>query len=381
MEDGKGPAGLSVRPVVGRRGRSRFTDVPFRLFAGDAGFVPPLRMSVLDRISPKHPANEHQVSALWIASRDGRPVGRIGACVDRFFNQYQRVAWGWVGFFEVADDPEATTALFEVAWSWLKLHGADTAVGPASFTTNDDCGLLVDGFDDPPYFLETANPPYYERLWVDNGWQPAMDLWGWRYRRGGVGLDERQRRTLQRLKDRTHLTVRAANMKDFDAEVARLFEVYNAAWSSNWGFAPMPEAEIHHLAKQMKQLVDPDLTLIVEKPDKEPVAVAIVLPDVNQVMPKLPSGRLLPLGWYHLVREVPKVTRVRIFALGIKPQQQALAIGPLLYQEIMDRLVGRPQIMEAQASWILATNGRMNKAIEAIGAVRAKVWRIYQRPL
>lgn len=381
MEVGKSPAPPDIRPVVGRRGRSQFTDVPFRLFAGDPDFVPPLRMSVLDRISPKHPANEHQESGLWMAFREGKPVGRIGACIDRFFNEYQGVAWGWVGFFEVADDAEAAKILFEVAWSWLKLHGADTAVGPASFTTNDDTGLLVEGFDDPPYFLETANPRYYEKLWVDNGWQPAMDLWGWRYRRGTLGLNERQRRILGRLKERSHLTIRAANIKDFDAEVARLFEVYNAAWSKNWGFAPMPEAEIHHLAKQMKQLIDPELTLIVEKPDGEPVAVSIVLPDVNEVMTKLPSGRLLPFGWYHLLRGVPKVTRVRLFALGIKPDLQALGIGPLLYQEMMDRLLGRTQLVEAQASWILATNDRMNNAIEATGAVRSKVWRVYQRPL
>src|SRR5579884_2264841 len=341
MEDGKSLGPLDIRPVVGRRGRSQFTDVPFRLFAGDPDFVPPLRMSVLDRISPKHAANEHQVSALWLAFRDGKAVGRIGACVDRFFNEYQSVAWGCDGFFEAADDAEAATALFEVAWSWLKLHGADTAVGPASFTTNDETGLLVEGFDAPPYFLEVGNPRYYEKLWVDNGWQPAMDLWGWRYRRGSIGLDERQLRILRRLKERSQLTIRSANIKDFDAEVGRLFEVYNAAWSKNWGFAPMPAAEVRHLAKQMKQLIDPELTLIVEKPDGEPVAVSIVLPDVNEVMPKLPNGRLLPFGWYHLLRGVPKVTRVRFFALGIKPNLQALGIGPLLYQEMMDRLVPR----------------------------------------
>ncbi|MDQ1378649.1 MAG: hypothetical protein QOE15_2822, partial [Acidimicrobiaceae bacterium] len=144
---------IEIRPVVGRRGRSQFVDVPFRLFGDDPKWVPPLRMSVLDRISPKNPANEHQVTRLWIVYRDGEPVGRIGACVDSFFNEYQGVRWGWVGFFEVADDPEAVAALFDVAWRWLKLQGAATAVGPASFTTNDDIGLLVEGFEDPPYFL------------------------------------------------------------------------------------------------------------------------------------------------------------------------------------------------------------------------------------
>jgi hypothetical protein len=372
---------IEVRPVGGRRDRQRFVDVPFQLFGHDRAWIPPLRMSVHDRISPKNPANAHQVTRLWIAYRDGQPVGRIGACVDSFFNEYQGVSWGWVGFFEAADDPGAVEALFDVAARWLKLQGAATAVGPASFTTNDETGLLVEGFDDPPYFLETHNPPYYEQLWLANGWEQAMDLWAWKLVRGGVNLDERQRRTLERLKQRSQLSIRAMNMKDFDAEVSRLFEVYNAAWSKNWGFAPMPEPEIKHLAKQLKQLVDPEITLVVEKPDGEAVAVAILLPDVNQVMPKLRSGRLLPFGWYHLLRGVPKVTRVRFFAVGIKPEHQTLAVGPLIYQECLERLMARPQLMEAQASWILASNHRMNKAIEMLGGTRSKVWRVYQRAL
>ncbi len=372
---------IEVRPVVGLRGRHRFVDVPFQLFRDDPGWVAPLRMSVLDRISPKHPANEHQVTRLWIAYRDGRAVGRIGACVDRFFNEYQGVSWGWVGFYEVIDDAQAVDALFDVALRWLKVHGATTAVGPASFTTNDDIGLQVDGFEHPPYFLTVQNPPYYERHWVDRGWQQAMDLWAWKFVRGGVGLDERQRRTLDRLRARTNVTIRAMRMDDFDAEVRRLFEVYNAAWSKNWGFAPMPEAEIKHLAKSLKQLVDPDITLVVEKPDGEPVGVAIILPNVNQLMPKIPSGRLLPIGWYHLLRGVPKVTQVRFFALGIKPEHQTLALGPLMYQEALDRLMARSQIVESEASWILASNDRMNKAIETLGGTRYKIWRLYQRPL
>jgi hypothetical protein len=372
---------IEIRPVVGRRGRSQFVDVPFRLFGDDPAWVPPLRMSVLDRISPKNPANEHQVTRLWIAYRDGEPVGRIGACVDSFFNEYQGVQWGWVGFFEVADDAEAVAALFDVAWRWLKLQGAATAVGPASFTTNDDIGLLVEGFEDPPYFLCVHNPPYYEQHWVANGWEQAMDLWAWKLVRGDIGLDERQRRTLARLRERAKVTIRPMRMKDFDAEVGRIFEVYNAAWSKNWGFAPMPEAEIKHLAKSMKQLIDPELTLVVEKADGEPVGVAIMLPDVNQIMPRLRSGRLLPFGWYHLLRGVPKVTRVRYFALGIKPEHQNLALGPIIYQEGLDRVMARSRIVEAEASWILASNDRMNKAIETLGGTRSRVWRMYQRAL
>ena len=200
------------------------------------------------------------------------------ACVDQFFNEYQNASWGWVGFFESIDDAEVTHALFDTACAWVAERGAETAVGPASFTTNDELGLLVEGFEDPPLMLTTQNPPYYEHLWVDYGWEQSMDLWAWELDRSNVGLSERQRRTLARIRERTKLNVRGMKMSDFNAEVGRLFDVYNAAWSKNWGFAPMPEAEVRHLAKQLKQIVDPELALVIEKPDGEPVAVAIILP-------------------------------------------------------------------------------------------------------
>lgn len=372
---------LEIRPVSGRAGRHRFVAVPFTLFGKDPKWVPPMRMSVLDRISPKNPANEHQVTRLWIVYRDGRPVGRVGACVDSFFNEYQNASWGWVGFFDAADDPEAVRELFEAAWQWLRSQGVGTAVGPASFTTNDEVGILVEGFDDPPLFLTNHNPPYYERLWLEHDWQPVMDLWAWRFVRATIGLSDRQRRLLDRVRERAKVSIRPMRMKDFDAEVGRLFEVYNAAWSRNWGFAPMPEAEIRHLAKQMKQLIDPNLALVVEKPDGEPVGVSIVLPDVNEIMSRIRSGRLLPFGWVRLLTGLSKVTRVRVFAVGVKPEQQTLGLGPLLYQEGMQGVMARPDVVEAEASWVLATNDPMNQALEAMGGTRSKTWRLYQHEL
>ena len=372
---------VEVQAVNGRTGRRRFVDLPFRIFGHDPAWIPPLRLSVGDRLSPRHPANAHQQTRLWMAYRRGQPVARIGACVDRFFNEYQGVSWGWLGFFEAFDDTEAVTALFHTATRWAKSMGATTVVGPASFTTNDELGLLVEGFEHPPLFLTTQNPRYYERLWVEYGWEQAMDLWAWRFDRGSVGLSDRQRRTLARLRERAKVHVRSMRMEDFDAEVGRLFEVYNAAWSKNWGFAPMPEAEVRHLAGQMKRLIDPELALAIEKPDGEPVAVAIALLDVNEVMTRVRSGRLLPIGWYRLLRDLPKVSQARIFALGVKPDQQSLALGPLLYSELIDRLMARPNVLTAEASWILATNHRMNSGIEALGAKRYKTWRLYQRTI
>src|SRR3954470_404641 len=292
---------LEIKPVRTRVGRHVFVDLPFRMFKHDPTWIPPLRISVLDRISPKYPANDHQDTALWMAYRNGKPVGRIGACVDHKFNEFQDESWAWGGFFECFDDPEAAGALFDTACRWASAKGVRECVGPASFTTNDVCGLLVDGFDHPPMVLTPQNPRYYEHLWVDAGWEPAMDLWGWQMDKEKGGLGERQQRVLERLRARADVQIRTMRMDDFDAEVDRFFKVYHSAWARNWGFAPMTEAEIKHLAKDLKRIIDPSIVLMVEKAG-EPVGVSLSLPDANQAMTKVRSGRLLPLGWWHLLR-------------------------------------------------------------------------------
>ncbi len=369
---------LEIKPVRNRLGRHTFVDLPFRLFRHDPTWVPPLRISVLDRISPKYPANDHQDTALWMAYRNGKPVGRIGACVDRNFNEFQDLSWAWVGFFECFDDQEAAGALFDTATRWAGAKGVEECVGPASFTTNDECGLLVEGFEHPPMILTPQNPPYYEHLWVDAGWEQAMDLWAWRVTQAGTALTDRQRRALDRLMAKGDLTIRNLRMEEYDKEVDRFFEIYHSAWARNWGFAPMSEAEVKHLAKNLKQIIDPELALIVEK-GGEPVGVSLTLPDANEPMFKVRSGRLLPFGWWHLLRGLKKTTGARIWALGVRSDIQSRAVGPLLYAKIIEDLRDHQRIRRFEASWILATNTPMNTAIEAMGGSRYKTWRMYKR--
>jgi GNAT superfamily N-acetyltransferase len=379
-----GPEGrtgtVEVRPVGGRLDRRRFVDLPFRLFGGDPDWVPPLRLTVYDRISPKYPASAHQKTALWLAWQNGRPVGRIGACVDRLFNEFQDVSWAWVGFFEAVDDPRVASKLFETAWAWAAGHGVSTCVGPASFTTNDECGLLVKGFEHPPLILTPQTPSYYERLWAGGGWQPARDLYAWRFDSDHTELSDRHQRALDWLRHRSGLRARSMRMSDFEAEVGRFFKVYNAAWARNWGFAPMTEAEIQHVAKGLKRIIDPDLAIMVEKPSGEPVAVALALPDVNEILHGIRSGRLLPTGWWRLLRGAKRISRARVYALGVLPEHRGRAVGPLLYAEIVDRMRGKG-IFRAEASWILDINHSMNSAVEAMGGKHYKTWRMYQHRL
>ena len=369
-----------VRPVKGLLGRRQFVDFPFRLNRHDPAWIPPLRLSVYDRLSPRHPATATQDTQLWMAWSGRRPLGRIGACIDRAFDELHGENWCWVGFFESVDDPDVARSLFDAAAAWARSRGARTCVGPASFTLNDECGLLVENFDDPPLILTTENPRYYERLWLDAGWTPAMDLWAWRFDRASTSLSDRQRRILERLRERAKVEVRAARMADFDAEVDRLFEVYNAAWSQNWGFAPMSKTEVKHLAKQVRQIVDPNLVLIAETADGEAVGVTICLPDANEPMKKVRSGRLFPIGWYHLLTGMKKPRQARVWALGVKPDYESRALGPLLYARLLDNLSAIPSMETVEASWILATNDRMNSAIEAMGARHYKTWRMFERP-
>jgi hypothetical protein len=373
-------APLDIRPVRGPADRYRFVDFPFRLFKADPGWVPPLRLTVYDRLSRRHPANQHQEHELWMAYRSGKPVARIGACVDHHFNRFQGLSQGWVGFFDAFDDPEAAHALFGAAWRWLQSRDMTTAVGPASFTTNDEVGLLVEGFVDPPTIMTLQNPPYYEGLWVEGGWQPAMDLWGWRFDRPSTALSDRQRRTLQRLRERSRITIRDVRMEDWEAEVGRFFEIYNASWQHNWGFAPMPEAEIRHLGRQLKQILDPRLAFGAER-DGRLVAVCLALPDANEAMRKVRNGRLFPYGWWPLLRDAKRATRVRILVLGVRPEMQTLALGPLMYAEIVDRIVANPRYRTGEASWTLATNDNINTQMASMGATRSKVWRLYQHQL
>lgn len=371
---------IEVRPVRGLVARRRFVDIPFRLFGHDPEWVPPLRLAVYDRISPRYPANDHQQTQLWLAYRRGRPVGRIGACVDTYFNELHDEKAAWVGFFEAFDDAEVARALFDAAWQWAADLGVSSCLGPASFTTNDECGLLVEGFEHPPLVMTPHNPPYYERLWTSSGWQPAMDLWGWWYTRQTVAVPERQRRIIERIKKRASAHVRTVNMRNFDAEVARLFDIYNAAWADNWGFVPPSKAEVDHLAKTLKRVIDPDLMLAVENSEGETVGVALCLPDVNEVLRGVRRGRLLPFGWLRLLRGLPKATRARIMILGVLPDQQNRALGVLLYEELTNRLMAKG-MLGTEASWILSTNKAMNAPIEALGAERYKTWRIYRREL
>ncbi|MCK9249697.1 MAG: hypothetical protein M0P31_12090 [Solirubrobacteraceae bacterium] len=374
---------VQVRPVRRRGDLRAFVDLPYRLYAGIPQWAPPLRLLVrrqLDR--RRNPFFEHAEAEYFLAERDGRVVGRITAQIDRNLHAFQGNRWGQFGWFECEDDPEAATALVEAAADWVRERGADRVVGPMSFTTNDECGLLVAGFDRPPIILTGWHHPYYARLLEGAGLGKAMDALMWT-----LHVSERDRvhpaiwQMASQVESEHGIRCRHFRKADLEAEVGRFLEVYNAAWERNWGFVPLSEAEVRAYAKDLRPVLDERWAMIAEQVDTgRVVGAALSLPDMNQVLARVRSGRLLPFGWLTLLRHRHHTDRVRVLALGVKREFQHTGVAARLYEMHYDSAAATPQ-KEGETGWILETNTAMNKAMAGMGGTVVRRYRFYERLL
>ncbi|MFN8175546.1 MAG: hypothetical protein U0T02_10810 [Solirubrobacteraceae bacterium] len=373
--------GLEIRPVDGPRDLTAFIKLPWRLYRNEPNWVPPLisdRRRFLDR--ERNPFFRHGEAEYFLAERDGRLVGRISAQVDRNLNEFQDNRWGMFGFFECEDDQEAATGLLEAAERWLRERGRDRMVGPMSFTTNDECGVLVEGFEMLPTILTDWTHRYYPALLEGAGLRKAMDTLMW-----NLWVDERERvhpaiwQMAHDVKAKHGITVRPMRKRDLEAEVGRFLEVYNAAWERNWGFVPLTEEEVRHYAKDLKPILDENWAMIAETADGEVVGAALTLPDYNQVLRHL-NGRLLPIGWAKALWYRRKIDRVRVFALGVKKAYQHTGVAARMYEMHFDSAARTPQ-KGGEMGWILETNEAMNRAMEGMGGTVQRRYRIYERVL
>jgi GNAT superfamily N-acetyltransferase len=330
----------------------------------------------------ENPFFEHADAEYFIAERDGETVGRIAAISNRLHNETHDDRVGFFGFFECIDDQPAADALFEAAAGWCRERGHDVLRGPASFSVNDECGVLVDGFDTPPALMMPHNPRYYIPLLERAGFAKAKDLWVYQ---GGdeeryIPVPERLARGTELIRQRQGISLRALNLKDFEAEVERIKELYNSAWEKNWGFVPMTEHEIDHLAEQFKPVVIPELVPMAEK-DGKLIGFGIALPDLNVVFRRHRSGRLFPmildLLWSLKMR---RIRRARILLLGVHPEYHGKGVDAMLYHWIWTRAKQR-QIYWGEAGWILEDNPAMNAGLEKMTFRVYKTYRLYDRRL
>lgn len=376
--------GVTVRPVRGRRDLKRFIEVPFAVNRDNPQWVPPLvfeRKGFLNR--KRNPYFDHAEVELFIAERDGRAVGTISAQIDHNWDAYRGGNDGQFGFFECEDDPEAAAALFDAAMEWLTERGRDRAVGPMDFTTNDELGVMIEGYEYRPVILERWNPPYYPALFEANGFTKEIDLLMWHLEMGrlkeGLSFHPAIHEAAQKSLDENGITIRNMRRSDMEAEIARFHQVYNEAWGDNWGFVPLTDDEVRFHAKALRLILDEDWAMIAEKEDGTVVGAALTLPDVNQALVGL-NGRLLPFGWLRFLRARKRIDTVRILALGVRREWQQTGAAAAMYVRHVET-TDPDGVMKGEAGWILETNEPMNRALEGMGGEVRKKFRIYGKAL
>jgi hypothetical protein len=377
------PRTVQVTPVESKKDLDIFIRFPWRIYEGNKYWVPPLLYTERQRFSPKHnPFYQQAEVQLFLARRDGREVGRISAHIDSEHNKCHAETTGFFGFFECIDDEDVAAALLATAEDWLRRRGMTSARGPMNFSMNGEIGFLVEGFERSPLPLMSYTPEYYLRLAEAAGYVKAKDIWAWHWHTVPVP-DGSPRRMADQLRSRPDVRIRRARMKDFKAEVRRILDMYNDAWSANWGFVPATDAEAAQMSEDLKLVVDTAIIPIVEVKGV-PAGVALALPNINWAMKPL-NGRLFPFGWarflWRLKIRRPKSGRLLLF--GIKKEfrsREYAGLAYLLCDEIY-RGANERGYKWAELGWTLEDNGPINSLIKRIGATRYKTYRIYEKAL
>ena len=375
---------IKIREVSGKKGTDEFIDVMWKIYDQKRfpQWVPPLRMSVYENLDTvKNPFFKRAEMQLFIAEKDGKPVGRIAAIENRGHNEFHNEKTGFYGFFESIEDQEVANLLFETAETWIKSRGLTKMQGPMNPSTNHECGLLVRGQSQHPTIMTTWNPKYYEELHDRYGLSKAKDLVAYIIaREKNAGLPEKVVSYVKRLRaQNSRVTFRDFNVKDFENEVERCFEIYNSAWEKNWGFFPMTREEFKFAAKDMKMILDPRMAFIAEV-DGKPAGFMLALPDLNHVFKRIPNGRLFPTGIFKLLIGKKMVKQTRIVTLGVKPEFRGSGIFALFTFEAFER-AHKYGYLAGEASWILEDNVAMNKPWTDLGAPLYRRWRIYEKNL
>jgi hypothetical protein len=375
------PGALRIVKVDGRKALNEFIRVPWPLYDDDMMWVPPLVIERRMHFSPKNPFFEHAVCGFWTAYRDNRAVGRISAQIDQLHIDRYKNATGFFGLLEAEDNPATFKALLDTAETWLRNQGMRRISGPFNLSINQELGLLVNGFDTPPSLMMGHARPYYGDRIEENGYRKEKDLLAYI-----IDADFKQSAAMKRLtskaKDRVH--IRSLRKSHLNEEVEIIKDIFNDAWSQNWGFVPFTSKEFEQMGKDMKLLVNEDLVKIILV-DGQPAAFIVVLPNVNEVIRDL-DGRLLPFGWlkilWRLKIKYPKSTRIPLMGVRRRFQNRMLgaALAFMLIGSLREHRL-KLGVEKVELSWILEDNMRMRNIIESIGGRVYKTYRIYEKEL
>jgi GNAT superfamily N-acetyltransferase len=384
---------LVVRPVQTKADFDTFLKFPWTLYKGDPYWVPPLlsmQKHKLDR--QKNVTWKHMEGEYYIAWRGKKPVGTIAAFINHRHNEFQKEHIGFFGCFEVYDDQEAAAALLETAADYVRARGYNAIRGPASFSTNEECGLLIEGFDDPPVIIMPYNYPYYQTL-IENtpGFNKVMDIFSYRITLKGwqssPKLDQTRRVTLKN-NERRHINVRITNPKQSKQDLQKLKGIYNKAWDDNWGFVPFSDDELDALVKDLGQYLDPRLALFAEV-DGQPAAFLLGFPDMNQPLHHAYSRPGKPILWtlLHVLwhwRIRTKVSRIRVALMGVQEEYRGIGVEAAMFMllfEEMVKIADQKGWAYADAGWVLETNEPMHRLATAYSGYVYKRYRFYERAL
>jgi GNAT superfamily N-acetyltransferase len=368
-------AGIEIVAADNPKALKQFVEFPYRLYRDYPHYVPPLRIAVkelLDR--EKHPFYRDAEAEFFVAKKDGEMVGRVAAILDKAHNRFHGENAGFFGFFECINDQAVADALLQRAKRWVFDRGAKFLRGPVNPSTNYECGILVEGFNSDPMVMMTYNPEYYPVLIERAGLRKSKDLWAWLSNANTIDIKKIDRVADKAVKG-NGVTVRPIDMKNFEADVENVWNVYNSAWERNWGFIPMSKEEFKLQGKEMKQILKPELVLIGEVEGRV-VGFALALPDINQAL-KPAQGKLIPTGLIKILYYQRLVKSVRVLALGVVEEYRASGLAAGFYATLV-RNARKLGYGDCEMSWILEDNVLMNRSLEVMGAKRYKIYRIYE---
>lgn len=372
---------VTVRPVMSYRDMGKFIDIPWRVYANDPMWVPPLRLERRFHFSRFNPYFKHGEWQAWVAFRNGQPVGRISAQVDSLHQQHHGADSGHFGLLECIDDAEVFGALLLHAEAWLAARGIHRVSGPFNLSINQECGILVDGFDTPPVVMMPHSAPWYSRLLEAHGYVPAKDLLAYK-----ISVHFEIPRVMQTVIKRfaPQITMRTLKRDQFDQEMETLRDIFNDAWSENWGFIPFTREEFAELGSSLRLLL-PDEYIQIAEVNGEPAAFMVGLPNLNEILIEL-NGSLFPFGWLKLIKKVRnrEIRTGRIPLMGVRKQYHSTPIGLALACLVIDtpRQIGiRHGVKEVELSWILEDNVAMRSILDSIGSEQYKRYRIYGKTL
>jgi len=373
---------LDIRQVSGRKALNAFIRVPWKIYKDDPNWVPPLMAERRSALSSKHPFFKHAQWRAWIAYRNGEPVGRISAQIDELHLKQYDTKTGFFGLIEAIDDPDVFNALFQTAENWLRSEGMQEVTGPFNLSINQDLGILVEGFDSPPYVMMGHAPPYYGAAIEACGYRPAQDLLAYGLDSGTLAIPRVMQALIKRSGDR--IKVRSFNSKSKRAELESMRDVFNDAWKNNWNFTPFTSEEFNLIGKELLLAAPRDFIQFAEV-DGEDAAFIVLLPNINETIADF-DGRLLPFGWaklfWRLKVNFPKSARVAL--MGVRQEYQNTRFGPALAYMIINAVMeaGKAKGLErVEMSWILDHNHGVRNIIESVGGQITKRYRMYEKEL